>query len=269
MASWGPKLYQDDIANDIKNYYIDQLKLGKTNIEVTNELIDRYQEEISDIDDASVFWFVLADLQWDLGNLLPNVKESALKFLSEGSNLRRWQEENQKEAKIRKKILEDLEQKLKSPMPFEIKISEHKLYKCEWRIGDVYAFKLESDYSKEKGLSDYFLLIQKVDEYIWHPGHIIPVVYWRIIDHFPLSKKDVENSVYIINSIYDGATYRRKMVSTSKRIIPKKLIFIGSFPYLKLPDNELIREDKISISSCHWNLFEENAINDYLMFNSK
>ncbi|MBR0577470.1 hypothetical protein KCG48_14265 [Proteiniclasticum sp. BAD-10] len=117
MASWGPKLYQDDIANDIKNYYIDLLKLGKTNIEVTNKLIDRYQEEISDVDDASVFWFVLADLQWDLGNLLPNVKESALKFLSEGSNLRRWQEENQKEAKIRKKILEDLEQKLNSPMP--------------------------------------------------------------------------------------------------------------------------------------------------------
>ncbi len=189
MASWGPKLYQDDIAEDVRNYYKDQLKRGKSNDEVTNELIDGYRDEISDIDGAPVFWFALADTQWDLGRLLPNVREYALKWLSDCSILARWENENQKEAKIRKKVLRIWNQKLNSPMPPEKKISEYKLYKCEWRIGDVYAYKLESDYAREKRLVWQIFINPKVDEGIWHPGHIVPIVYWRIIDQFLITKR--------------------------------------------------------------------------------
>ena len=78
MGAWGPKLYQDDVAEDVRDYYKDQLKRGKTNEEVTNELIEDNYDIIQDEDEAPVFWFALADTQWNLGRLLPSVKEKAL-----------------------------------------------------------------------------------------------------------------------------------------------------------------------------------------------
>lgn len=144
MASWGPKLYQDDLAVDVRDYYKDQLKRGKTNEVVTEELIMDNEDIITDEDEAPVFWFALSDTQWNLGRLLPFVKEKALEYLKKGSNLKRWEREaiNQREYKGRAKVLQELEQRLMSQMPAEKKISQYRLYKCEWTIGDVFAYKL-------------------------------------------------------------------------------------------------------------------------------
>ena len=39
MGAWGLKIYQDDIAEDVKFYYMDQLHRGKTGEIITQELI--------------------------------------------------------------------------------------------------------------------------------------------------------------------------------------------------------------------------------------
>ena len=72
MGSWGPKLYQDDIAQDVRDTYKDRLRRGKTTKEITEE----YRGEIQDIDDGPIFWFALADIQWDWwpGHIVPIVK---------------------------------------------------------------------------------------------------------------------------------------------------------------------------------------------------
>ena len=51
MGAWGVRLYEDDIALDIKNR-LDELQKGKTVREITNELIDEYSSELDDIDCA-------------------------------------------------------------------------------------------------------------------------------------------------------------------------------------------------------------------------
>ena len=43
-----------------------------------------------------------------------------------------------------------LRTKLLSPQPPEKKVSKYRLYKCTWQVGDVYAYRLESEYSREK-----------------------------------------------------------------------------------------------------------------------
>ena len=48
MVFWGPKLYQDDVTEDVRDYYKDQLKRGKTNEKVTKELIEDNEDIISD-----------------------------------------------------------------------------------------------------------------------------------------------------------------------------------------------------------------------------
>ena len=97
------------------------MKRGKTNEEVTKELINDNEDIISDEDEAPVFWFALADTQWNLGKLLPFVKEKVLEYLKSGTNLTRWEKEaiNKREYKVREKVLQELEQKLMSPMPPE------------------------------------------------------------------------------------------------------------------------------------------------------
>ena len=152
MGTWGPKLYQDDLAEDIRDYDKEQLHRGKKGIDITQELLIQYQIEISDSEDASVFWFALADTQWNLGRLEEKVKERALKYILSGDDLERWKIENPKMIKAREQTIEELRKKLLSPQPHEKKVTQYKSYRCEWKDGDVYAYRLESDLAEEKGL---------------------------------------------------------------------------------------------------------------------
>lgn len=273
MGTWGPKLYQDDIAEDVRDYYKDQLKRGKTNEEVTKELIEDNEDIIQDEDESPVFWFALADTQWNLGRLLPSVKEKALEYLRSKTNLKRWEKEaiNQKEYKVREKVLQELEKKLISTMPPEKKINQHKLYTCEWNVGDVFVYKLESEYAKEVELDNRYLLIRKAYEDFWWPGHTVPIIYVQITkdEKIPTSKDEVSKLEYIQTSNSEGLPkYLTTMISTSKRVIPiKELTFIGNYIDVPTPKDEYIPENKISIPACHWSAFEKTLIDDYLMFN--
>lgn len=89
MGAWGARLYENDTALDIKDRFAD-LRKGKTVQQITNELIEEYTCELDDVFCAPVFWFALADTQWNLGRLLPEVKEQALAWLDKGGDLAVW-----------------------------------------------------------------------------------------------------------------------------------------------------------------------------------
>lgn len=270
MGSWGPKLYQDDVAEDVRDYYKDQLKRGKTNEEVTKELIEDNEDIISDEEEGPIFWFVLADTQWSLGRLLNSVKEKALECLRNGSDLERWKNEEPKVYLARKKVLEELEVKLNSPMPAEKKISQYKLYKCEWSVGDVFAYKLESEYAIEKGFGGRYAIIYKVDESKWWPGHIVPIVYVKLSNNneIPKTISEIERCEFVQTTFARSKPeYRMQILSTSKRVIPsKKLIYIGNFKNLSRPVDDFVVSDKVSTVTCNWSNFEEVIINKYLKF---
>ena len=83
----GTSLYSNDTASDLRGDYIDGLKWGYTNEDITNELIDQDQSLFGDKEEEPLFWFALADTQWNYGRLLPSVKEKALLFLSKEGEL--------------------------------------------------------------------------------------------------------------------------------------------------------------------------------------
>ncbi|WP_052335625.1 hypothetical protein [Faecalispora jeddahensis] len=300
MGAWGAKLYQDDVAQDVRDQFKDLLHRGKSAEEITRQLIDEYTDAIDDPDDSPIFWLALADTQWNVGRLLPEVKKQAITWLDKGSDLKRWETENPEQAPIRKKELEELRQKLNSQQPPEKKISQYRLYKCEWKIGDVFAYKLESDLAKERGLLGCHLLVQKVDENTWHPGHIIPIVYVKITkdDQLPTCAEDFENLEYVqifftkyedrflpidgkqpdediaekskmkykVDDFGFLPQFRIGLLNTAKKVIPSKLIFIKNFPILP-PTNEFITHSKFSIPSVSWKNFEEKLIDRYCGYN--
>ena len=291
MGSWGSQLYQDDLALDIKDYYNDQLYSGIDEITITENLLKQYQIMISDVDDAPIFWFALADTQWNLGRLEETVKETALKYIETELVSNRWETENSKKATERKQMLKKLQNKLLSSQPSPQKIPKHRVFHCEWKKGDVYAYKLESDLAKETGLYGRYLLIQKIDEGMWHPGHIVPIVYVKITndEKLPYNEKEFDQLEYIQTGftkyedrfypidmsrpqedIFEKSKlnyhideygflqqYRIMLISTSKKNIPSKLIYLGNFPHSTFPQKEFIPHSKISITSTFWEKFDE------------
>src|SRR5450432_211567 len=76
MGTWSPTLYGDDTALDLRLEWSYQLRWGGTIDAITRALSANYGAA------EPILWFVLADLQWRSGHLLPRVRDRALKLLS-------------------------------------------------------------------------------------------------------------------------------------------------------------------------------------------
>lgn len=275
MGAWGVKLYDNDVAEDIKNTYKEKLQEGKSNEEVTNEIISDYEYMLEDVDDAPLFWMALADQQWRLGRLLPNVKKQALKWIEKGADLQVWYDESEKLGNQRKKVLEELSLKLNSSQPPEKKIYKRRYYRCPWKIGDVFAYKIESDLSKEHDLYGKYIIFQKASEVLervsdyLEEGHICPIIRCWISDEPKYSNelKGKTNFIRSSNRINKNGTfnYAYGMTTTSSRSIPKKITYLGNYE-LNIPkDDGGDIEDYYRYFSMVWKHFEDFLIKDYLI----
>ena len=240
MGTWGTSLYASDSTNDIRGDYLDKLRRGKTNEEATQELIDA-NTNTGNAEEESLFWFALADTQWDYGRLLPNVKEKALFCLSQDKEWERWKESGQKKLSAWKKTLETLRRKLESPQPPIKKVSVYRLYRCKWNLGDVFAYRFTSHYSNEKGFEGKYVIFRKVSEDTWWPGHIIPVVqvYKWLGDDIPSIDRLMD--LDLLPACYNPSAFRKtsnkpleykiKLISESAKAIPQEnLMFLGNLP---------------------------------------
>ena len=269
MGIWGPKLYEDDIAEDIRSFYTERLREGKTGEEATALLLQEYSEELSDPDDAPVIWFALADTQWNVGRLQVDVMDKALLHIEEGSNLRRWQDEAPEYSKRRKAVLEKLKTKLLSPQPPEKRISPKEYYRCPWKLGDVFAYQLSGSYAEEKQLKGKYLFFVKVGEDIWNNECVIPIVYvyWVISDEI-LSVEELERIGYIpqftlpqvyIRNHTRPEKYRLSLITTTSRAVPKKkLTYIGNID-LVVP----LEEPSPFSTYRAWRAFEKYIVDDF------
>lgn len=304
MSTWGPNLYQSDLALDIRDKYKELLRKGIKGEEITRIFINEYDYAISDVDDVSVFWFALADTQWDFGRLEDYVKEKALDYIKTGYDISRWETDNPKQVNERIKVITALEKKLKTVQPVEKKISLYKLYHCEWKIGDVYAYPLNSDYAKKTELNGRYLLFHKVGETTYYPGHTIPIVRIKITtnDSLPLDENEINQLEYVQTAVtkyedrflpFDGTRsieeqiaeksnlqyvcdeygflphYKIKLINISKRSIPKSLIYIGNFLGIKPPNIEFTPHSELNITGFMWKYFEKSIIDRYFGYNHR
>lgn len=272
MGAWGPGLYQDDIAEDVKTEYVNLLRVGKTNQEATEKMIEDNQMIIDDFDSAPIFWFALADTQWKLGRLLPNVKDKALMYLENADDLKKWETENRASYKYRKKVLDELFRRLNSSMPTFKKISLYKYFKCSWNVGDTYAFRLEGEHAKQNNLFGHYLIIHKIDEYHWKKGNefdTFPIVYTKITKtaKLPNTLDKLNNDCDFVRYVYCPGTglYKYKTINdTNSSMILKKLIFIGNFA-LERPKDEYNENDiGFPINTMRLIHYEEKKINSYI-----
>ena len=305
MGTWGYGLYDNDTALDIKDEFEDLIKVGKSSRDITNKLIDDYQSMMGDPDDEPVFWFALADTQCNCGMLLPDVKEKAIDWIK-----RKETQLNDHNVLINtgfpsRKELEALKAKLLSPQPPAKKTRQKRVYVCQWKMGDVFACRMESELARERGLWGCFLLIQKVDECVRHPGHIVPIIYVKItkepklpcdlqeynqlefvqtwsskyeerfwpIDFRRLAEDIAEKSMLRYERDEFGylPVFRAVLLNTSQKVIPKDLIYLGNYESAKKPEKEFVPHVPINIVNVSWNnhgeTFETDMIKRYCRYN--
>jgi hypothetical protein len=67
MGAWGPAIFSDDTACDVREDYKDCLGDGLTPSEATDRILLEWKESLEDFDEQSVVWLALAATQWKLG----------------------------------------------------------------------------------------------------------------------------------------------------------------------------------------------------------
>lgn len=150
MGSWGPAIFSDDLATDLRREYQTLLAAGLPDAKA-EDLIFAYYHDIlhEDSDDAVAFWLALALSQWKCGRLSDLVKQEALRLIDSGKAVTHWHPAF-KERKLakRKAVLENLKSTLLSPMPPVKKIPKPHVLHCPWKTGSLLAYRIVSSKAK-------------------------------------------------------------------------------------------------------------------------
>jgi len=166
MGTWGSALYQNDSTCDVRDTYIELLQDGLSNNEAYERTIEKFKDYIGD-DDEPFLWFALAETQWKVGRLTPNVQEKALEWIEKKGGIDLWLESSSKGAGWEKTI-NSLKEKLLSPMPKEKKVRKPKEVTSNmWEVNDVYAYQFHGKGTHDLGIFGKYMLLQKIGEEVY------------------------------------------------------------------------------------------------------
>jgi len=117
----------------------------------------------------------------------------------------------------------------------------YRLFRCEWAVGDVFAYRFSSDLSREAGFYGQYILFQKVGEDTEWPGHIVPSVHmfqWignqlpdlSILKDANILPQTGYPSVFTEHPNF-RPDYRANLLATSTKMIPQEnLTYLGNIP---------------------------------------
>lgn len=239
MGAWGPGLYQDDTTCDIKEEYLNLLRVGYTNIDATNYLIEN-SFELEDEELAPLFWFALADTQYKYGRLLPEVKDIAIKYIDSENDLERWKDA-EKQYDKRKEVLKKLKEKLNSPQPSEKKVTKLTMRRAYWNPGDILLHQITSEELKEHKWYNKYALIKVLGLSRYNIGglprdtyyheHNIAVIFDWIGDKEPGMDTIDKLNVYEASDIENISWFNKVLFSSNSRETKKmnmKLLYNSS-----------------------------------------
>lgn len=186
MGFWGSTLYSNDCTIDVRDDYKQYLLDCLNNEEAFQKVTEAYADRMK-TDEEPLVWYALADTQWKLGRLMPEVKEKALWWIENDGGLKFW-EDSSNQGTGWKKTLEKLKAKLNTPQPPEKKIKKPAPFvKNPWNAGDVYAYCFHTKEARENGYYGKYILIQKLgDQKYLGETYSFVQVFDKLYDEIPL-----------------------------------------------------------------------------------
>lgn len=224
MGAWGTNLYDNDIALDIKDDYIENLKQQLTDEEAIEKLLKDY-EELFGTDQEYVFWLVLADSQWKTGRLTDFVKNKALECIKRRDGIEEWGE-NTSEAKRWLKTLNKIELEILSPMKGRKIFKKPEVFCTNpWQIGDYYALRLSTDYAKENDLYGKYIVFQKTGDRTCYSKELYSRVRFfnKVFNSLPCL--DETESLKMLPFVYFEKDDENMFLNGTKEIDKEKFFF--------------------------------------------
>lgn len=260
MGTWGTGLYANDTTKDVRDDYIELLKDQKSTAEALAAMLQKDYGSFPE--DQALFWYALADTQWEYGRLDPTVQEKALAFCAVERDFDRWQGAAPGKAEAWDKTIAALAEKLRSPQPPEKKVRPWRSYRCPWRIGDVFAYRLHAGPSVEHGCAGKYIAFWKVSEAVWYPRHVNPIVYipmkiWdelptleQVTAEKPLPSLDYPSALEIRKHI--GYSFAFLLITTMKRQVPEKMLTLIGNQVDGIPEEQRTEENVFTCSQNGW-----------------
>ena len=233
MGAWGTSLYDNDITCDVRDTYTKYLQDQLSNQEAYSKTIEMFSGIEDSPDDIPLFWYALADTQWQVGRLMPNVKANAMEWIEKNGGVALWRGSD---ASGWKRTLKELKALLNTQMPPEKKIRKPvKLTQNLWNIGDVYAYLFHTGESERYGVRGKYMLIQKIGEGKHFTDDILMRVHVfdKLFDNIPAL--DEITSIRLLPFDYPYATRTLQMYNLlelfRKNDYPADyLTYIGNMP---------------------------------------
>ncbi|GAB3263669.1 DUF4259 domain-containing protein [Nocardioides dilutus] len=139
MGAWGPAVFSDDTACDIRSDYREMLEDGVDDAEAMQRVITEYRH-LAD-DEGHVLWLALAAAQVAVGRLDATVKTEALRIIDEGIGLDLWVEAGPKALASRKAALAKLRKALTGEQKARTKVLKPWVHVTDLLPGDVLAYR--------------------------------------------------------------------------------------------------------------------------------
>lgn len=205
MGTWNAGLFSNDTTLDVRDTYLGFLKQQLNNEDAYKKTYEEYEELIG-TDEEPLFWYAIADTQWNTGRLMPEVKDIVLELIQEKGGISLW-EELRNGAMKWEKTLQKLKEKIESPMPPEKKFAKPIVFETNpWNVGDVYAYQFHSDKAAENQLLNKYILLQKIgDAESYRETYSVVQVFDRVFDSIP--SLDMIEGVRLLPMIYPPGTH--------------------------------------------------------------
>ena len=117
MGASGPAIFDDDVACDVRATFHTALSNGLSLDMATFNVLTRFNEHLSDVDDGLTVWIALAYLQLEQGRVQKPVRSQVLRLIRTGDAMHRWEDADPDEVLERRSILDNLAAQLESPSP--------------------------------------------------------------------------------------------------------------------------------------------------------
>src|SRR6516162_4683125 len=92
MGTSGPAILQDDVAQDVRDSWIEAYRQTRTPAEATSRTLSSFKEELADSDDGPIVWISLALIQHSYGCLRARIRDRAIQVIDGRLGLERWRE---------------------------------------------------------------------------------------------------------------------------------------------------------------------------------
>ncbi|MFC8922622.1 hypothetical protein [Cellulosimicrobium sp. NPDC057127] len=135
MGTWGPGIFSDDTAADVRGDYRAHVEDGVPDDEATRRVVETWRDVLGD--EEHLLWLALAAAQHELGRLDDDVRAKALGVLDQGFGLEPWEEAGPRRLDERREALARLREQLTGPAAPRRAVRRRWRHVTDLRPGDV------------------------------------------------------------------------------------------------------------------------------------